>query len=523
MIHANHMTPTPDGGLGTVPMPMAPSTEETNLIETVKSYQRPGDVEHVRRVLDYARELRELRRLALLQAPTHTAKAEKTEKAARGEKAEKSEKAEKAEKTEKIEKTEPAGQAKATAIQQDFSYVLGVAQTLADAIHIDAISLAAVLLYQAVENKQVSLDDVRMRLAGEFGEAVAQTIANIERFDSLQRPREELRRHAAATETEETTRDRRRSRERQRQQDAENLRKMFVAMTEDPRVAVFKIADQLRLMRAVREAADYWYARDKAQLTQPADALAAAAPQPAPQWTADECRMMAEETRDIYAPLAGRLGMGRVEGELEDLAFAVLEPDDYAWLSDAVANYIQERGAYVERVCDILRKEMRAIGLNAEISGRVKHLYSITRRCSAWPAMTFPRSMISWPFASSWRRQRIATWRLVMCMGCGSRWRGASRISLPTPSPTAINRYIRRSSAWTTGWRKFKFARARCTSRRNMAWRCTGITKMSAIRPLRRQSRCKAGCSRSKNGSKTFSSLVAALSGRLNLPETMCW
>src|SRR5579885_707728 len=374
MIHANHMTPTPDGGLGTVPMPMAPSTEETNLIETVKSYQRPGDVEHVRRVLDYARELRELRRLALLQAPTHTAKAEKTEKAARGEKAEKSEK------TEKIEKTEPAGQAKATAIQQDFSYVLGVAQTLADAIHIDAISLAAVLLYQAVENKQVSLDDVRMRLAGEFGEAVAQTIANIERFDSLQRPREELRRHAAATETEETTRDRRRSRERQRQQDAENLRKMFVAMTEDPRVAVFKIADQLRLMRAVREAADYWYARDKAQLTQPADALAAAAPQPAPQWTADECRMMAEETRDIYAPLAGRLGMGRVEGELEDLAFAVLEPDDYAWLSDAVANYIQERGAYVERVCDILRKEMRAIGLNAEISGRVKHLYSIYKK-----------------------------------------------------------------------------------------------------------------------------------------------
>jgi GTP diphosphokinase / guanosine-3',5'-bis(diphosphate) 3'-diphosphatase len=199
--------------------------------------------------------------------------------------------------------------------------------------------------------------------------AVAHTLANIELFDSLQRPGEALRR-SAASNAEESTRSR--SRERQRQQDAENLRKMFVAMTEDPRVAVFKIADQLRLMRSIREAADYWRANHDGH--SPGNRTAP------PSWTEEECRLVAKETRDIYAPLAGRLGMGRVEGELDDLAFAVLEPVDYDWLSDAVANYIQERGAYVERVCEILRVEMRSIGLQAEISGRVKHLASIYRK-----------------------------------------------------------------------------------------------------------------------------------------------
>src|SRR5262249_11393494 len=147
----------------------------------------------------------------------------------------------------------------------DVAYVLGVAETLADTIHIDTISLGAVLLYQPVESRLVTLDEVRARLEGEFGEMVAQTIANIERFDTLQRPGVELRRSAqaaaqAGADAEETSRERRRSKERQRQQDAESLRKMFVAMAEDPRVAVFKIADQLRTMRAVRDAADAWRA-----------------------------------------------------------------------------------------------------------------------------------------------------------------------------------------------------------------------------------------------------------------------
>ncbi len=89
---------------------------------------------------------------------------------------------------------------------------------------------------------------------------------------------------------------------------------------------------------------------------------------------------MAQETREIFAPLAGRLGMGRVEGELEDLAFAVLEPDDYAWLRDAVAEETEGRSQYVRRVIAMLREEMQKIGIPAEVSGRLKHLYSIYKK-----------------------------------------------------------------------------------------------------------------------------------------------
>src|SRR6266550_4682156 len=85
---------------------------------------------------------------------------------------------------------------------------------------------------------------------------------------------------------------------------------------------------------------------------------------------------MAQETREIYAPLAGRLGMSLVESELEDLAFAILEPDKHAWILSHVEMESKQWSAYVERICTILRQEMTAIGLKADISGRVKHLYS---------------------------------------------------------------------------------------------------------------------------------------------------
>ena len=348
---------TPDG---TSHMLML-SAEEFKLLQAIAGYLPSEDAQHVQRVLEYAHALRESQHLTTtVPGPAIPKEAgRKSEKALTGSKPEKSERVNKL--------ANP---------QQDPSYVIGVAQTLADAIHIDAISLAAVLLYQAVESNQVTLDEIRQGLGDDFGEAVAQTLANIALFDALQRPAETLRRSAATAGSADTT-ARSRSRERQHQQDTENLRKMFVAMTEDPRVAVFKIADQLRLMRSIRAAATYYHGKRGNGSAQSETPPATATP---PPWTEDECRMVARETRDIYAPLAGRLGMGHVESELDDLAFEVLEPDDYAWLSEEVTSYIQERGSYVERVCDILRMEMRSIGLTAEISGRVKHLASIYRK-----------------------------------------------------------------------------------------------------------------------------------------------
>ncbi len=159
-------------------------------------------------------------------------------------------------------------------LRRDFAYVLAVAQTLAEALHIDAITLAAVLLDQVVEARLIDLGEVRAQLGGAFGEQVTETIASLERFDALQRPAVALRRSAqsnaqSSAEPDDTTRERRRGRERQRQQDADALRKMFVAMAEDPRVVVIKIADRLRLMREVHSAADLWRAYEAAPTAAP--------------------------------------------------------------------------------------------------------------------------------------------------------------------------------------------------------------------------------------------------------------
>ncbi len=108
-------------------------------------------------------------------------------------------------------------------LRQDFAYVLAVAQTLAEALHVDAITLAAVLLDQVVGARLVSPGGVREHLGGEFGEQVAETIASLERFDALQRPAVALRRsaHSGSGEPDDGSRERRRGRARQRQQDAD--------------------------------------------------------------------------------------------------------------------------------------------------------------------------------------------------------------------------------------------------------------------------------------------------------------
>jgi guanosine-3',5'-bis(diphosphate) 3'-pyrophosphohydrolase len=269
-------------------------------------------------------------------------------------------------------------------LEHALSEAVSTAQTLAESLRIDAVTLVAVLIYPLLESGAIALADVRERVGAAFGDQVARTIESLERFDSTQRSGANLRRTAlAGADSAEADRERRRSRERRKRQDADGLRRMFLSVAEDPRVVIIKIADQLRLMRAVRKAADRWRAH-AGQPTSQAGRIEDSGPQVAtftpPAWTLDECLMLAEETREVYAPLAARLGMGRVEGELEDVAFAVLEPEEYRWLSEAVEEETQERRGYVERVCATLREEMRAIGIEAEVSGRVKHLYSIYRK-----------------------------------------------------------------------------------------------------------------------------------------------
>jgi GTP diphosphokinase / guanosine-3',5'-bis(diphosphate) 3'-diphosphatase len=161
--------------------------------------------------------------------------------------------------------------------------------------------------------------------------------------------------YAPASESENTREQKKqRIREALRRQQAETVRKMFFAMSEDPRVVLLKLAYRLHAMRMIS----------------------------AHTSTVDHQEMltMAQETREIYAPLAGRLGMSRVESELEDLAFETLEPEQYAWVRSQVEAESKQWRSYVDRVCTILRDEMAKLGLKAEVSGRVKHLYSFFKK-----------------------------------------------------------------------------------------------------------------------------------------------
>jgi GTP pyrophosphokinase len=145
-----------------------------------------------------------------------------------------------------------------------------------------------------------------------------------------------------------------RIREAMRRQQAETVRKMFVAMAEDPRVVVLKLAYRLYAMRM---ACQPTYAGD-----------------------AQETLTLAQETREIYAPLAGRLGMSRMESELEDLAFQILQPEECEWVRNLMEMEQKQWRSYVERVCALLRAEMTSVGVKAEVSGRVKHLYSFYKK-----------------------------------------------------------------------------------------------------------------------------------------------
>jgi GTP pyrophosphokinase len=131
---------------------------------------------------------------------------------------------------------------------------------------------------------------------------------------------------------------------------AESLRKMLVAVVGDVRLVVVKLAEQLQRMRAAK----------------PLDGTLR--------------RKLAVETREVYAPLANRLGVWQVKWELEDLAFRYLQPADYRHIAAALKVRRSERERYIEELKDLLQRELRAAGIEAQIDGRPKHIYSIWRK-----------------------------------------------------------------------------------------------------------------------------------------------
>ncbi len=201
---------------------------------------------------------------------------------------------------------------------EDFiTHPLGVAQICAG-LRLDTATLSAALLHDTVEDTSASLEEVDEH----FGEEVAQLVDGVTKL----------------TEITFKSRD-----ERQ----AENYRKMMVAMATDVRVILIKLADRLHNMRTL-------------------DAL-----------SKQKQQEKARETLEIFAPLAHRLGIHAIKWELEDLAFATLHPRKYEEIKELVAQQRAERERYVTDAGDFLSGELKKVGIESEISGRAKHFYSI--------------------------------------------------------------------------------------------------------------------------------------------------
>src|SRR4051812_43072666 len=201
---------------------------------------------------------------------------------------------------------------------EDFiHHPIGAAKILAE-LHLDEATIAATLLHDTVEDTGATPEDLR----AEFGDEVAQLVEGVTKLTRIQFASRE---HA----------------------EAENYRKMIIAMAEDGRVILIKLADRLHNMRTIE------YLGKQKQVQK------------------------AKEVLEVYAPLAHRLGIHAIKWELEDLAFQTLHPRKYNEIKGLVAQQRAERERYVNQAGQYLSKELDELGIEAEISGRAKHFYSI--------------------------------------------------------------------------------------------------------------------------------------------------
>src|SRR5213083_1411756 len=195
-----------------------------------------------------------------------------------------------------------------------------VAMLIAE-LGMEAATVAATLLHDVPEDTARTVEDIRQQ----FGDEIGRLVEGVTKLSRLQGQSRDAHQ-------------------------AENIRKMFLAMADDLRVVVIKLCDRLHNMRTL-------------------------APLPA-----DKQRRIARQTMEIYAPLAHRLGIWQWKWELEDLAFKHAEPETFRKMVEMLADRRKERESFVNKSIGILRKELAKVGIEAEISGRPKHLYSIYKK-----------------------------------------------------------------------------------------------------------------------------------------------
>ncbi|WP_419811241.1 GTP diphosphokinase [Bacterioplanoides sp.] len=208
-----------------------------------------------------------------------------------------------------------------------------MAQILLD-LRLDTDSVVAAVLYRAVREGRMPLT----RVTKDFGEPVAKLIEGVLRMAAISA----IQNNATKDETVLG----------QREAQVENMRKMLVAMIDDVRVALIKLAERTSAIRAVKDAPE------------------------------DKRRKVADEVFNIYAPLAHRLGIGHLKWELEDLSFRYLQPQSYKKIARLLDEKRLTRQSYIENAVQRMRDELLLAGIKCDVYGRAKHIYSIWRKMS---------------------------------------------------------------------------------------------------------------------------------------------
>ena len=242
--------------------------------------------------------------------------------------------------------THHAGQMRASG-EPYIIHPLEVAEVLAE-MKLDATAIAAALLHDAVEDTPATSEEI----AASFGDQVAHIVDGVTKIDKIQFANREDRQ-------------------------AENVRKMLLAMVTDIRVVLIKLADRLHNMRTLE------HLKPERQ------------------------EAIARETMDIYAPLAHRLGMGKVRGELEDLAFRYTDPVSYEQMSTEAESRRDEGEQFLRTVEDTLVEQLRENNVEARVEWRIKRLYSIFQKIQ--------RSKVSFDQVYDFLAVRVITQDLAAC------------------------------------------------------------------------------------------------------------
>ena len=201
-----------------------------------------------------------------------------------------------------------------------FIHPCAVAEILMD-LGLDEATIAAALLHDVIEDTASTAEDIKR----EFGDEVLELVSGVTKLEKI------------VFKSQEDA-------------DAENFRKIFVAMAKDVRVIIIKLADRLHNMRSLN-----FLSHERQQ-------------------------RMANETLDIYAPLAGRLGISQIKCELEDLCLKYLDPEAYDSLVYNIRERLSERKEFVNRIVEEIKELMQSDGVEGEVFGRPKHFYSIYKK-----------------------------------------------------------------------------------------------------------------------------------------------